>query len=107
MTNGLRAARVTDTAPSLADELLHGAAAIAQEMFGNDDREHQRKIYHLRPKLNGAIFQLDENGMLLAFRSRLRAEFERHAAQEEQRIAAAAIIKPASMSFRRRARVGK
>jgi hypothetical protein len=93
--------------PSLADELLHGAAAIAQEMFGNADRNHQRKVYHMRPKLGGAVFQLDENGMLIAFRSRLRAELERRAAQEEQRMAAAAIIKPTHKSPRRRARADR
>jgi hypothetical protein len=91
----------------LADDLLRGAAAIAQEMFGKRTRAAQRKVYHLRPQLGGTVFQLDDNGMLLAFRSRLRAQLERRAQEEEQRVAALeaakAVVTPSKSRRRRRA----
>jgi len=92
----------------LADDLLRGAAAIAQEMFGKRTRSAQRKVYHLRPQLGGAVFQLDENGMLFAFRSRLREHLKRRAQEEEERIAALEAVKsiaestPARSKARRR-----
>jgi hypothetical protein len=77
----------------LAGDLLRGAAAIAQEIFGTSSRKAQRKVYHLQSQL--PVFQLDEDGTLYAFRSRLRDHFEARSLEKEQRIAAAAIVKPA------------
>jgi hypothetical protein len=91
----------------LADDLLRGAAAIAQEIFGKKTDAAKRKVYHLRPQLGGTVFQLDDNGMLLAFRSRLRAHLEARAVAEEQRVAATeaakAVVAPSKPRRRRRA----
>ena len=78
----------------LADDLLRGAAAIAQEMFGDSGRSAQRKVYHLQNQI--PVFQLDEYGTLYAFRSCLRAHLKARSDEKEQRIAAAAIVKPAT-----------
>jgi hypothetical protein len=80
--------------PDLVDDLLRGAAAIAEEMFGNSDRSSLRKVYHLQDQL--PIFQLDEYGQLYALRSRLRQHLETMSAQKEAEIAAAAALKPAT-----------
>jgi hypothetical protein len=77
----------------LAANLLRGAAAIAQEMFGVSDRSARRKVYHLQDQI--PVFQLDDSGTLYAFRSRLRAHLEARSAEKEARIAAATVIKPA------------
>src|SRR5262245_18097660 len=77
----------------LADDLLRGAAAIAQEMFGASDRSAQRRVYHLQDQI--PVFQLDESGTLYAFRSRLRAHLEARSAEKEARLNAAVVIKPA------------
>jgi hypothetical protein len=89
----------------LADDLLIGAAAIALEIFGNDDRTNQRRVHHLRHRL--PVFQLTEDGMLYAFRSRLRAHLEAKSLEREQEIAAAAIVKPMGKTLRRRVPPGR
>jgi hypothetical protein len=76
----------------LADDLLRGAAAIAQEIFGTSSRKAQRKVYHLQSQL--PVFQLDEDGTLYALRSRLQDHFKARSFEKEQRIAAAAVVKP-------------
>src|SRR5262245_15763703 len=76
----------------LVGDLLRGAADIAQEMFGSRDRSAQRKVYHLRAQL--PVFQLEEDGLLYAFRSRLRSFLEAQSAVKEQHIAAVATAKP-------------
>src|SRR5262249_9256168 len=76
----------------LADDLLRGAAAIAQEMFGVSDRSAQRKVYHLQNQI--PVFQLDEYGTLYALRSHLRAHLEQRSNEKKQLIAAAEIVKP-------------
>jgi hypothetical protein len=79
----------------LADDLLRGAAAIAQEIFGVSNRSAQRRVYHLQKQI--PVFQLDDSGTLYAFRSRLRAHLEARSAEKEARINAAAVIKPTAV----------
>jgi hypothetical protein len=94
----------------LADDLLRGAAAIAEEMFGSSDRSALRKVYHLQNQI--PVFQLDASGLLYCLRSRLRAHLEAKSVAKEQLIAAVATVKPTAPKPRRRrqsaaARVGK
>src|SRR5262245_12403584 len=72
----------------LAGDLLRGAKAIGQELYGKSDRKTVRKVYHEQSKW--PIFKLDDSGVLYALRSRLRAHLEAKSAEKEAYIAAAA-----------------
>lgn len=61
----------------LSDDLLHGAEAIADFLFG--DPEQRRKVYHLSQMGNLPVFRL--GAILCARRSRLLAWIEQQEVQ--------------------------
>lgn len=44
--------------PALADDMLHGAKAIARFMYGDDGPKNQRRIYHAADKLGLPTFPM-------------------------------------------------
>jgi hypothetical protein len=77
----------------LAGELLRGGREIALVLYGDDSPEAVRRLYHEQDQW--PVFQLDDNGMLFALKSRLLAFLTNKSAEAEARILAAA--KPAPM----------
>jgi hypothetical protein len=73
---------------NLADDLLRGAQAIAQEIYGSNDEPTVRRLYHEQDRW--PIFKLDDTGVLYALRSRLKAHLIAKSQEKEARIAAAA-----------------
>jgi hypothetical protein len=85
---------MSDQSGGLAGDLLIGAAAIAEEIFGESDRPAQRRVYHLKKSI--PVFQLETDsgsgGVLYAFRSKLREHMQAKSREQEARIAAAATM---------------
>jgi hypothetical protein len=80
----------------LASDLLRGAAAIAEELFGESDRAAQRRVYHLQDQI--PVFRLGESGTFFAFRSKLREHLQAKSLEKEAKIAAtAAMMKPTAI----------
>lgn len=46
------------TVPALADDMLHGAKAIARFIYGDDSDKNTRRIYHAADKLGMPTFQM-------------------------------------------------
>lgn len=44
--------------PALADDMLHGAKAIARFIYGDASPKNQRRIYHAADKLGMPTFNL-------------------------------------------------
>ena len=78
--------------PELADDLLRGAQAIGEELYGPDDPHAARKVYNNQDRL--PVFKLEGSTILLALKSRLRAHLAAKSMEKEQRIAAAAVVAP-------------
>jgi hypothetical protein len=67
----------------LSDDLMFGAAAIARDVFGKDDKKNRRRIYHLHELGLLGTFKL--KGQIAGRRSTIRqkiAEHEREAAAQ-------------------------
>jgi hypothetical protein len=73
--------------PNLAADLLRGAGEIALVIYGSDDKATRRRLYHEQDKW--PVFQLSENGILFALRSRIQALVEAKSAAKEAQILAA------------------
>jgi hypothetical protein len=89
--------------PDLADDLLRGAKAIAAVIYGTDDDAAIRRLYHEQERW--PVFRLDENGVLYALRSRIKAHLLAKSAEKEARMAAAT-KSPALNTVRPKRRAG-
>jgi hypothetical protein len=66
----------------LADDLMLGAAAIARDVFGKDNKKNRRKVYHLHHQ--GLLGTFKMGGEIAGRRSTIRqkiAELEAGASQ--------------------------
>ena len=66
---------VNDTGLPLAQDLMSGAGAIAQFMFGDDAEANRRKVYHAADKLGLPCFKI--GGTLCARRSTILTWIEK------------------------------
>jgi hypothetical protein len=57
----------------LADDLLHGAGQIAEEVHGSNTKKNRRKIYHAHEKRYLPIW--NEGGELISRRSLLEKHY--------------------------------
>jgi hypothetical protein len=78
--------------PELASDLLRGAQAIGEVLYGPDDPHAARKVYNNQNRL--PVFKLEGSTLLLALRSRLTAHLHGKSSEKEERIASA---KPAAV----------
>jgi len=76
----------------LAGDLLRGGREIALVLYGDDSPEAVRRLYHEQDQW--PVFQLDDNGMLFALKSRLLAFIANKSAEVEARLFAAAKSAP-------------
>lgn len=74
-TAATRHAGVNDTGLPLAQDLMSGAGAIAQFMFGDDAEANRRKVYHAADKLGLPCFKI--GGTLCARRSTILTWIEK------------------------------
>jgi hypothetical protein len=75
-------------APSTAPDLLRGAGEICIELWGEDTPAARRRLYYEADRW--PLFRLEDDGVLHASRSRLRAFIAMKSAESEAKIAAAA-----------------
>lgn len=75
VANATRPSGANDTGLPLAQDLMSGAGAIAQFMFGDDAEGNRRKVYHAADKLGLPCFKI--GGTLCARRSTILAWIER------------------------------
>jgi hypothetical protein len=78
---------------SLEGDLLHGAQAIGEVLYGPNDPHAARKVYNNAERL--PVFKLEGSTILLALRSRLTAHLHAKSLEKEERIAGA---KPAAVT---------
>jgi hypothetical protein len=78
--------------PELASDLLHGAQAIGEVLYGPNHRHAARKVYNNQDRL--PVFKLEGSTILLALRSRLTAHLHAKSSEKEERIAATTTTKP-------------
>jgi hypothetical protein len=76
----------------LSGDLLRGAQAIGEVLYGPDDPHAARKVYNNKDRL--PVFTLEGSTILLALRSRLAAHLHAKSSEKEERIAA---TKPAAI----------
>lgn len=91
----------------LAGDLLHGAQAIGEMLYGRNDPHAARKVYNNQDRL--PVFKLEGSTILLALRSRLTAHLHAKSAEKEQRIMGARpapVVKAAPKQRRRQAQKG-
>ncbi len=94
--------------PDLASDLLRGARAIAEEIYGPSETEDEskkkaRRLYHEQDRW--PVFRPDDTGILYALKSRLRAHLHAMSIAREAEIAAAkTAVKPTTQPQRRRRR---
>jgi hypothetical protein len=74
-TAATRPSGANDTGLPLAQDLMSGAGAIAQFMFGDDAEANRRKVYHAADKLGLPCFKI--GGTLCARRSTILSWIER------------------------------
>ncbi|MGU3284995.1 DNA-binding protein [Methylobacterium mesophilicum] len=74
-TAATRHSGANDTGLPLAQDLMSGAGAIAQFMFGDDAEANRRKVYHAADKLGLPCFKI--GGTLCARRSTILSWIER------------------------------
>jgi hypothetical protein len=60
---------------NLADDLLHGAAAIAHYVFKKKDRKHKRKVYYEYEMERWPIWKDGDGVELISRKSLLNAHF--------------------------------
>jgi hypothetical protein len=70
-----RPSGANDTGLPLAQDLMSGAGAIAQFIFGDDAEANRRKVYHAADKLGLPCFKI--GGTLCARRSTILSWIER------------------------------
>ena len=73
-TAATRPSGANDTGLPLAEDLMSGAGAIAQFMFGDDAEANRRKVYHAADKLGLPCFKI--GGTLCARRSTILSWIE-------------------------------
>jgi hypothetical protein len=71
--------------PELSEDLLRGAQAIGEVLYGPDDPHAARKVYNNQDRL--PVFKLEGSTLLLALRSRLTAHLHAKSLEKEGRIA--------------------
>jgi hypothetical protein len=65
----------------LASDLLFGAGAIAEDLFGQDTKQNRRRVYHLHQQGHLPTFRLGgEKGQIVGRRSTIR----QHIAERER-----------------------
>jgi hypothetical protein len=74
---------------SVGQDLLRGAGEICVELYGADTKENRRRLYHEQKRW--PLFRLEDDGVLYALRSRLRAHVAAKSAIREAQITAAAL----------------
>lgn len=74
-TAATRPSGANDTGLPLAQDLMSGAGAIAQFMFGDNAEANRRKVYHAADKLGLPCFKI--GGTLCARRSTILTWIEK------------------------------
>jgi hypothetical protein len=85
----------------LAGDLLHGAQAIGEVLYGRNDPHAARKVYNNQDRL--PVFKLEGSTILLALRSRLAAHLHAKSLEKEERIAGKPVVKATPKQRRRKA----
>jgi hypothetical protein len=93
--------------PELSEDLLRGAQAIGEVLYGPDDPHAARKVYNNQDRL--PVFKLEGSTLLLALKSRLKAHLAAKSMEKEVRLAAPVAVpgetaQPKQSQRRRQAR---